>query len=184
MDKLTSRERIERMLAHKSLDRIPVYEHFWDETRKAYVDQGFVSKDVSLEEHLGLDINEIWPFVYMIDIDFKDEVVEETEDTVLIRDGNGALLRRNKHQESTPEHVDYRIKTRKDWEEVRELLVNIDERRIWFEGYHTFKERARKNNRFFVWAGMHVFELMHRVLGHENMLVAMALEPEWIKDMV
>ena len=37
----------------------------------------------------------IWTFV--------PEIVEETEETQLIRDGNGALLRRHKQHDTTPE---------------------------------------------------------------------------------
>ena len=34
-----------------------------------------------------------------------------------------------------------------------------------------------------MWSGVNVFELMHPVCGHENLLVGMCLEPEWIADM-
>jgi len=61
--------------------------------------------------------------------------------------------------------------------------VNIDERRINFEGYRKAKEHARKQNRFFVWSGVNVFEMMHPLCGHENLLMGMALDPEWITDM-
>jgi uroporphyrinogen decarboxylase len=30
---------------------------------------------------------------------------------------------------------------------------------------------------------MHVFEIMKNVTGHENMLVGMALDPDWVRDM-
>lgn len=58
-----------------------------------------------------------------------------------------------------------------------------DERRIDFEGYRKTRERAKKEGRFFVWSGVNVFESIHPVCGHENMLVGMALDPEWIMDM-
>ena len=43
---------------------------------------------------------------------------------------------------------------------------------------------AAEKKRFFVWSGINVFEQMHPVCGHEHMLVGMALDPEWIMDMV
>jgi len=66
---------------------------------------------------------------------------------------------------------------------IKPKLV-ADPRRINFENYRIAKERARKAGRFFCWSGVNVFELMHPVCGHENMLVGMALDPDWIKDMV
>ena len=34
-----------------------------------------------------------------------------------------------------------------------------------------------------MWGSVNVFEAIHPLCGHENMLVGMALEPEWILDM-
>ena len=36
----------------------------------------------------------------------------------------------------------------------------------------------------FCWAGVAPFEQMHPVCGHEYMLMGMALDPEWVSDMV
>lgn len=184
MQPLTGYERTRRMLNREPSDRIGVYEHFWGDTHKKYVSEGHVQPGESLEEHFNLDIVEAWTFNSVIDLDYESEVVEEGEDTLLIRDGNGALLRRHKHHDTTPEHVDFAIKTREDWDAVREKLVNIDERRINFESYREAKAYAKEQNKYFVWSGVNVFELMHPVCGHEHMLVGMALDPEWIEDMV
>jgi len=102
----------------------------------------------------------------------------------LQRDGNGALLRRHKLHDSTPEHVDFLVKDRQGWEEYARPLLNADPRRIDFEGYRKAKQHAAEHKRFFAWSGINVFESMHPVCGHEYMLMGMALDPEWVKDMV
>ena len=58
--------------------------------------------------------------------------VEETEDTILQRDGNGALLRRHKKHDATPEHVDFLVKDRTAWEEQIKPKLRPDRRRIDF----------------------------------------------------
>lgn len=184
MQSLTGYERTRRMLNREPSDRIGVYEHFWNDTHKAYETQGHIRAGESIETHFNLDIVESWSFNCVIDLDFKNEIVEEAEDTVLMRDGNGALLRRHKHHDTTPEHVDFAIKTREDWEKVKEKLMAVDERRINFEAYRRAKAFAQKHNKFFVWSGVNVFEQIHPVCGHEHMLVGMALDPEWVADMV
>ena len=63
-----------------------------------------------LAGHFGFDMSLCWPFNMVADLDFQPVVVEETEDTVLKRDGNGALLRRHKLHDTTPEHVDFLVK--------------------------------------------------------------------------
>jgi len=110
--------------------------------------------------------------------------VEETEDTILQRDGNGALLRRHKKHDATPEHVDFLVKDRTAWEEQIKPKLRPDRRRIDFEGYRRVKRHAHEQGRFFAWSGVNVFELMHPVCGHEHMLVGMALDPDWVRDMV
>lgn len=184
MEQLTGIERISRILKRQSVDRIGLHEHFWSDTHKAYVEAGFIQADESFEDHFGLDIQEFWAFNLKADLDWVDEVVEETEETILLKDGNGAILRRHKLHDSTPEHVDFEVKSREEWEKYKPLLTKIDERRINFEGYRKAKESARKANRFFNWSGVNVFESIHPICGHESMLVGMALDPEWIADMV
>ncbi len=184
MQELTGKERIIRMLNHEPADRIAVYEHFWGDTVKSYVEEGHMKEDEDPTIHFDLDIAECWPFNGTIDIDFKSEVVEETEETMLIRDGNGALLRRHKLHDTTPEHVDFSIKDRESWEKVKHKLVEVDERRINFEAYRKAKKYAAEHDKFFFWAGVNVFEQMHPICGHEYMLMGMALDPEWVEDMV
>ena len=184
MSQLTSHERIRRMLRREPADRIGCYETFWGETHAAYEAQGYLKHGEDIRSHFNLDIVESWVFNCVADLDFIDEVVEETEETRLVKNGNGAILRWFKGKSTTPENVDYIVKERSQWNEMREKLVNIDERRINFTAYREAKARAAKENKFFCWAGVNVFEQMHPVCGHEHMLMGMALDPDWIRDMV
>jgi len=181
---MTGHERMSNILKRKPVDRIGLYEHFWKDTHKKWTEDGYIKEDESFADHFGFDMEEFWAFNMVADIDFVPEVIEETEETILTRDGNGALLRRHKLHDTTPEHVDFLVKDREAWEEHIKPKLKPDPRRINFEGYRKAKQHAVENNRFFVWSGVNVFELMHPVCGHEHMLVGMALDPDWIKDMV
>lgn len=184
MGEMTGYERMSNILKRKPIDRIGLFEHFWGDTEKLWTTEGHLKNGENIADHFNFDMEELWTFNYVADLDYVPQVVEEREDTVLIRDGNGALLRRHKKHDSTPEHVDFMVKERKDWEEHIKPKLTPDRRRINFEGYRKVKESARKNNRFFMWSGINVFEQMHPVCGHEYMLMGMALDPDWIKDMV
>jgi len=184
MSAMTSTERISNILKRKPVDRIGVFEHFWGDTQKKWTDEGHLKKDENLSSHFGFDMETCWPFNMTADINFEPETIEETEETILQRDGNGALLRRHKLHDTTPEHVDFMVKERNVWEEkIKPLLIPLKER-IDIEAYKQAKTEAANNNRFFCWSGVNVFELMHPVCGHEYMLMGMALDPEWVKDMV
>lgn len=184
MTELSSRERIGRILGRKEVDRIGLFEHFWGDTHRAWVARGHIKEGESFEEHFGYDLNLAWVFSTVADMDFKPQVLEETEDTILQKDGNYAMLRRHKKHDTTPEHVDFTVKERTKWEELIKPKLKADRRRINFEAYRNAKANAAKNKRFFCWSGVNVFEMMHPVCGHEYMLMGMLEDPEWVRDMV
>ncbi len=101
MQPMTGVERILNITRRQPVDRIGLYEHFWSDTRRAWLEQG---------------------------------PLEEDEETILTRDGNGALLRRHKLHDATPEHVDFWVKDRSGWEEYVRPKLTPDPRRIDFEG--------------------------------------------------
>ncbi|NQU42913.1 hypothetical protein HQ520_06475, partial [bacterium] len=150
----------------------------------AWTDQGHIQPGEDLWDHFGFDLSTCWNFKMVADLDFEPVVVEETEDTVLTRDGNGALLRRHKLHNATPEHVDFSVKERSAWEEKIKPLLVPSEKRIDYEMYRERKLKCAEKNRFFCWSGVNVFELMHPVCGHEHMLIGMMTDPDWVKDMV
>lgn len=180
---MTGIERIGNILKRKPVDRIGLFEHFWGDTWKLWTAQGHVAEGVSPEDHFGFDLQLSWPFNMMARLDVEPEVVEETDETVLVRDGNGALLRRHKLHDATPEHVDFLVKDRAGWDEHVKPYLTPERRRINFEAYRKAKASAAVGNRFFMWSGTNVFEMMHPVCGHEYMLMGMLTDPDWIKDM-
>lgn len=184
MDKLTGIERMSNILKRKPVDRIGLYEHFWGDTQQKWSEMGYIDKNEDLNYHFEFDMDECWAFNLTADLDYVPEILEETDETIVRRDGNGAVLRQHKLHDSTPEHVDFLVKERTAWEEYIKPKLTADPRRINFEAYRYRKRKAAENNRFFVWSGVNVFECMHPVCGHEHMLVGMALDPDWVKDMV
>lgn len=184
MSELTGRERIDNILNRKPVDRIGLFEHFWGDTRKKWAAQAKVSEDEDLATHFGFDMGMASPLKMVADLNHVDEILEEDEETQLVRTGNYAHLRRHKLHNATPEHVDFEITNRSQWEERIRPQLTPSRERIDFEPYRAAVSRARDNDRFFALAGILQFERMHPVCGHEHMLMGMAIDPDWIKDMV
>ncbi len=181
---LTGAERIANILQRKPVDRIGLFEHFWGDTHKKWAREGHLKEGESLADHFGFDLEMGGWFNMTADLDFEPVVVEETRDTVLTRDGNGALLRRHKLHDATPEHVDFIVKDRESWESHAKPLLKPERRRTDFAAYREARRHAAEAQRFFCWGGTNVFELMHPVCGHEYLLLGMAADPDWVKDMV
>ncbi len=184
METMTGKERISNILHRKPVDRIGVYEHFWGDTRQKWASQGHIREDENLSDHFGFDMQNAGALKMVADIDYEPEIIEEDEETILQKDGNGAFLRRHKLHSSTPEHVDFSVKDRASWEELIKPKLTPDRARINFEGYTEIRKLATEKERFCCLTGIGVFELMHPVCGHEYMLMGMAMDPDWVKDMV
>ncbi len=185
MQPLTSFERFHNTLHHLPVDQIPCYDAPWSDTITRWQREGHLAPGESQIDALDMDMSSGGWINCVADIDFTEQVLEETEETVLKLDGNGAMLRQHKQHDSTPEHVDFTVKDRAAWEErIKPHLLEVDRRRIPIDEYRKEKTIAAEKQRFFIWWGVAPFEQMHPVCGHENLLVGMALDPEWVQDMV
>jgi uroporphyrinogen decarboxylase len=182
---LTSIERMRRTFERKPVDRLPVIVNPWSDTLVRWRGEGHLGPDEDYIEHFEQDVRYAGWLNPTADLDFEETVLEETEETVLTLDGNGARLRRHKLHEATPEHVGFSVYNRKTWEELaRPKLLDFDRRRVAWEIYREEKKKAAENNRFFCWCGVGPFEILHPITGHENFLIGMAEDPDWVRDMV
>ncbi|MDD5704775.1 MAG: uroporphyrinogen decarboxylase family protein [Kiritimatiellae bacterium] len=185
MKPMTHKERFLQTLARKPVDLLPHGDGLWGETYAKYVAQGKLKEGADQVSHFDMSWRGGGWLNSLADIDFKDEVLEETEETKLVLNGNGATMRTWKQRSGTPEHIDFKVKDRAAWNElIKPHLLKLDRRRIPFDSYRAAKQLAAEEQRAFVWAGVAPFEQMHPICGHEYMLMGMALDPDWVKDMV
>jgi uroporphyrinogen decarboxylase len=192
---LTSKERFTRILQHRPVDRVGLFEVYWRETAQKWTAEGHLPRPEAVSDHFGLDVRrtggEITPGDYAVvnlvaDVDFGQQVVEETESARLLRDGNGALLRWNKDSSGAPEHVDFAVHDRRSWEaHIRPHLLDQTtyERRINFPSYRALREKCAREARFMSSGVVGAFDLMSPMCGHQNLLIGMAEDPEWVRTM-
>ncbi len=193
--RLTSKERISRILGHQPVDRVGLFEVFWKETAQNWANQGHFEKPEMVSDHFGLDVRrtngEITPpsrkLVNLVaDLDAGDQIVEENETSKLVRDGNGALLRWHRDSSGAPEHVDFLVKDRPGWQEhIRPHLLDSRtyERRIDFDLYRDMRTRYARQQVFLSAGVVAAFDLMSPMCGHVNLLMGMALDADWVRDM-
>jgi len=93
MQELTGLERIRRTLNREPIDRIGFGESFWGETITRWRKEGHLGEKEMVTPHFGFDLNGCWCLNNVADLDFKPQIIEEDDETKLVRDGNGALLR-------------------------------------------------------------------------------------------
>ena len=182
---MNSIERVTNTLALKPVDHVPAAVTPWPEAIERWIKEGHIQPDQDIGEVFEQDIRKAGRINYDADMDFEEVVLEETDETILKLDANGAKLRWHKLHDGTPEHVDFAVKENNAWlEHIKPHLLDVDRRRIPFNEYRDAKNFAAEHQRFFCWDGPAPFEQMHRVCGHEYMLMGMALDADWVKDMV
>lgn len=131
---MNSHERFAAALDRKPVDMLPVMVSPWGDTVKKWREQGHIGLDEDVAEHFGQDVRQAGWLNSTADLEWKDEVIKETEETILTRDGNGAMLRRHKLHDTTPEHVGFAVQDRSGWEKlIKPHLLDVDRRRIPFE---------------------------------------------------
>lgn len=192
---LTGKERFGRILRHQPVDRVGLFEVFWQEVAQQWSAQGHFEKPEMVGDHFGLDMLRTgsaitpasWKIVNLVaNLDAQNEVVEQTEVAKLVRDGNGALLRWKTNGSSTPEHVDFLVKDRRGWEEhilpfLRE--TGTDQRRIDFARYRETRAKCEREGVFLCAGVVALFDLLAPMCGHEHLLMGMATDPDWIREM-
>jgi uroporphyrinogen decarboxylase len=184
-----------RILRHEPVDRIGLFEVYWQETAREWAAQGHLPEPETASDHFGLDLRRTggeltpmpWKAIDLIaDVSAGETLIEETESAKLVRDGNGAVLRWWKNASGAPEHVDFAVKDRQGWEEnikPRLLDQNTYERRLSAERYGKLRSKCERDSRFMTCGVVGAFDLMSPMCGHENLLAGMALDGAWVHEM-
>jgi uroporphyrinogen decarboxylase len=111
-----------------------------------------------------------------------EETLEETADWVLKRDADGVVYKHWTHSYGPPAEVDVLIRSRADWERVRDRL-RPDPDRVTDAAREAIANAASAGQFCTVSPGEPVWWAL-RTLGTENALLALASEPDLFLDMM
>ena len=184
----SGREAICRMMRGERADHVPLYDNPWGDTLRKWVKQGMPTDErenpVNPTEHFGFDIVVCGGWIDWQPKRGVHEVIEETEEWRIVRNGAGALLKWWKHKSGTPEHVDFHMTSREIWEkEYRPLLVEFDPGRagnVKTIAENLAKWRAR--GKWTCYGTQFIWENMRASMGDYTMYMALVTDPEWIHD--
>ncbi len=173
-------ERMRRMYAHQEADRIPVSDWPWNATVERWQREGMPA-DVSHVDFFDLDRFEL------IRVDnsprYPQQVIEETDEYTVTTTSWGVTLKNWKHIASTPQFIDFIIRSPDDWRKAKERMVPSSDRIPWDllkTNYRKWREEGAWIEGL-LWFG---FDVTHSfAVGTERLLVALVEEPEWCVEM-
>ncbi len=186
----TSRNIVEAVMRGGAPERIPVMDRPWKDTLEKWVGQGYPTDDngnpVDPAEHFGFDVAGCggW-FEWHAKLGVHD-VVEETDEWQLIKNGNGASLKWWKHKSGTPEHVAFDMKSREVWErDYRPHVVGSERERVTAKAVDDTRRSLERRTRAAVWThygNQFIWENMRGSLGDIALYENLLLDPGWIRD--
>lgn len=180
MDKeITSSERVSRALRHEEADRVAIQDSPWGTTIARWQKEG-LPEDLSPADFFGYEFAHIGGD---LSFRFPSTVIEETDQYKIYTDANGRTLKSWKNSTSTPMLIDYAIETREDWEKNKHLLKPTRDRINWEAVANSYKY-AKERGLFLCYSGSVGYQATTGKIHLENMLIAMAADPEWIKDVI
>ena len=174
---MTSRERIDAALNFKEADRIAIVDSPWWTAIERWHQEG-LPEGVEPAEYFDYEMTGTGADITMI---FPAETIEETDEYIITRDANGGVAKNWKHTMSTPEKIDFLIKTPADWEEHKPRLAWSSDRVNW-DGVRQIEKEAHEKGKWFHFSSALGYDLIQGIIGSERLLIAMAQEPEWIED--
>jgi len=207
----TSRQVIDDLLRGRSAERVGLVDYPWWDTLMAWTEQGYPTcktyrevgeqrrrQDLELEEvkvageyvepvpswqHFGYDMVGIGPWFDVMPLRDCKEVVEESDEWEIRRNGAGAALKYWKRKSGTPEHMDFRMVTREIWErDYRPHLLELDPDRVKVHLMRRDLDEAKAAGVWTHFGHLFIWELMRQSMGDVTMYQSLLLDPGWIHD--
>lgn len=183
----TGREAIAALFRGDEADVVPLHDGPWGDTLRKWVSQGMPTKDdgsaIDPVEHFGFDMAGCGGWFDWQPKRGKGEIVEETDEWRIVRNGSGALLKWWKEKSGTPEHIAFEMTSRQDWErEYRPLLVDFDPTRVDTSRARERLPQVRESGRWAFYGHQFIWENMRASLGDMGLFTNLLTDPGWIHD--
>ena len=209
----TSKEVVDGLLRNTSYERVALMESFWADTYALWVKQGYPTRTVFREvgethqrledgmgedveapgefvepvaawEHFGFDMVGMGGWFDILPLRDFDELVEETDEWEVRRNGAGAAFKYWKHKSGTPEHMDFRMTSREVWERDYRphLLDTIPPAHRPQAGPQELRGCVAAEPVWTHYGHMFIWEIMRQSLGDISLYESLLLDPDWIHD--
>jgi len=177
---MDSRERVALALDRREADRVAVCDSPWATTVERWRREGLPT-DVAPEEFFDFEIVAL-PWGDMT-LRLEREVIEETDDYIIERNTNGAVVKNWKHSTSTPELIGFTLDSPAAWARLKGRLAYSDDRLAIAECRRVY-EQARAKGKYIVFPAATGYDLLSSIVGPSTLLPAMVTDPDWVADML
>lgn len=174
---MTGRERVARAFERRDIDRVPRDDVFWAETLERWRGEG-------MEQHpaQGYDFDfALYGGIAPVPFPGRAEIIREDDETRDVTNEYGATIREWKNRTGVPSHLGYECTDIDMWRTrfkpcFVKPVVDVDALRPAYRA-------GREAEKFCSLESRGAFCFIQTMLGDEEFFMAMAAEPDWIRDM-
>ncbi len=181
------REVVDSLLRKGRAERVGVMDNPWGSTLRRWVGQGMPTdadeRPANPIDHFGFDMVGCGGWFDWQAKRGVNEVLEETEEWKIVRNGNGAALKQWKHKVGTPEHIDFLMTDRAVWErDYRPFLVEPDPDRVNIKSAAENLTRRKGQGLWTYYGSLFIWECMRASMGDYTMYMSLVEDPDWVHD--
>ena len=196
---MNSRERFNRCVHGEPVDHLPDFEFWWwDAALDRWGNEGLprelTPSGCSDRAEMMHGLVRFFDIEAIDGVDIKtrfirepaEEVIAEDDDTETVRTEIGEEMVRFKpgHGESIPTHTKYPVKTRDDWLRIRDAFLPVDVEKRLPENWDHLRREYETTDRPLNTPQMGFYGFLRNLMGVEGISVAIALEPDWVHEMM
>lgn len=187
---MNAKERAGRLISKQPVANMGYCDQIWPEAEERWIQEGHLKKvgpdnqehDVSFSEYFQSDLRGI---VNIDNIPFMgvEEILDQTEEWKIVKNGAGAVFKYWKYKSGTPEHIDFHMNSFEVWKNVyKPQLQGIQPERCDLEGTKKLLGFCNQEGYFSVYSSLGIWELLRSSLGDVCMFESLLDDPEWIQD--
>lgn len=177
--KLTPRERMRLALDHREGDCIPIQDSIWDATVTRWRREG-LPDGIPVEEYFGFHLRS---FGADLTPQYPVRVLERNDEYIVETTPYGGVRKNHRDYSTTPELIDYGIKTRADWEAAKRRLQPSFTRVDWVTLKRNY-ERARSEELYTTYSAITGYDLCQAYIRSDQLLTLLIDDPNWIQDII
>ncbi len=175
---MTSRERVKMALSHQEPDRVPIHDSPWRATVSRWHREG-LSEEIPVGEFFGYEFSSCGAD---LSPRFPIRMLERNETFIVETTSTGGVRKNFRDYSTTPEVLDWPIKSKDDWGRIRKRL-EPDVTRVDWVSSRTGFERARAEGKFITFGAPMGYDLFQSYIKSEELLMALITEQEWVAEM-
>jgi len=193
---MNHKERFKAVFNGQKADRIPVYFFgTWLETKARWKSEGLADiepvNSVIGPQVPGMDPdweNNLWNCQRLIKAyifgDIQPEILEETDEYVVHRNGLGSIVKDRKTGSSIPHVIEYGLKpVRESWDKFKNFL-NPNHPGIFNDNWEQRAEALNKEDRVLAFMGGSLYGWLRDFMGIESISLLMYDDPDLFDEMV